>query len=130
MPPEIARGGWEVIRQNPTHAVDAYNLGTLIYEVFNGSFHGSDQLGQMQNIPSSMHQSYKRLINPNPKARMSVAQFMEQGRRMEGFFQTPLIQVTEDIESLGLKADAEREELLGSVLLSLGIFSANFRIGS
>jgi SCY1-like protein 1 len=112
MPPEISKDGWEAIRQIPTHAVDAYNFGTLIFEVFNGSFLGSDQLGQMQCIPPSMHQSYKRLLNPNPKARMSVGQFLDQGRRFGGFFQTPLIQVTEDIESLGLKADAERDELL------------------
>ena len=113
MPPEIAKGGWEVIRQNPAHAVDAYNFGTLTFEVFNGSFQGSDQLGQLKSIPPSMHQSYKRLLNPNPKSRMSVAQFLEQGRRNGGFFQTPLIQVTEDIENLGLKADNERDELLG-----------------
>jgi SCY1-like protein 1 len=33
--------------------------------------------------------------------------------RIGGFFQTPLIQVTEDIESLGLKAEDERNEVLG-----------------
>ncbi|KAF2745580.1 ARM repeat-containing protein [Sporormia fimetaria CBS 119925] len=115
MPPEIANGGWEVLKQNPTHAVDSYNFGTLIFECFNGSYHGSDQLGQLKSIPPSMHQSYKRLLNPNPKARMNVAQFLDQGRRVGGFFQTPLIQLTEDIESLGLKADAERDELLGKL---------------
>jgi SCY1-like protein 1 len=120
MPPEISKGGWEAIRQNPTHAVDAYNFGTLIFEVFNGSFLGSDQLTQLKSIPPSMHQSYKRLLNPNPKARMSVSQFLEQGRRLGGFFQTPLIQVTEDIESLGLKADSERDELLAYVLTVFG----------
>lgn len=112
MAPEVSKGGWEVVKQNPIHAVDAYNFGTLMFEVFNGSLHGSDQLAQMKNIPPSMHQSYKRLLNPSPKARMSVAQFLDQGRRIGGFFQTPLIQITEDIESLGLKADTEREELL------------------
>lgn len=116
MPPEISKGGWDVLRQNPTHAIDAYNFGTLIFEVFNGSYTGSDQLGQMKNIPPTMHQAYKRLLNPNPKARMSVGQFLDQGRRIGGFFQTPLIQITEDIESLGLKSDDERNELLGSVL--------------
>lgn len=33
---------------------------------------------------------------------------MKQG----GFFQTPLIRMTEDIDSLGLKSDAEREEFI------------------
>ncbi|KAF2184272.1 ARM repeat-containing protein [Zopfia rhizophila CBS 207.26] len=126
MPPEISKGGWEVIRQNPTHAIDAYNFGTLIFEVFNGSYVGSDQLGQTKNIPPSMHQTYKRLLNPNPKARMSVSQFLDQGRRLGGFFQTPLIQVTEDIESLGLKADDERDELLSKLDEVADDFPADF----
>jgi SCY1-like protein 1 len=113
MAPEVSKGGWEVVKQNPTHAVDAYNFGILIFEVFNGSYNSSDQLGQMKSIPPSMHQSYKRLLNPNPKSRMSVGQFLDQGKRIGGFFQTPLIQVTDDIENLGLKAEDERNELLG-----------------
>lgn len=115
MPPEVSKGGWEVIKQNPTHALDAYNFGTLMFEVFNGSYHGSDQLSQMKCIPPTMHQAYKRLLNPSPKARMSVGQFLDQGMRIGGFFQTPLIQVTEDIENLGLKAEDERNEVLGFV---------------
>lgn len=115
MAPEISKAGWEVIKQNPTSAVDAYNFGVLIFEVFNGSFNNNDQLGQMESIPLSMRQFYKRLINPSPKARMSVGQFLDQGKRIGGFFQTPLIQVTEDIDNLGLKAEDERNELLGYV---------------
>jgi SCY1-like protein 1 len=115
MAPEISKAGWDVIKQNPTHAVDAYDFGILIFECFNGSYSSSDQLAQMKSIPPSMHQSYKRLLNPNPKSRMSVGQFLDQGKRIGGFFQTPLIQVTEDIDNLGLKAEDERNELLGYV---------------
>ncbi|KAF2872409.1 armadillo-type protein [Massariosphaeria phaeospora] len=126
MPHEVSKGGWDVIRQNPTHAIDAYNFGTLMFEVFNGSYSGSDQLGQMKSIPPSMQQPYKRLLNPNPKARLSVGQFLDQGKRIGGFFQTPLIQVTEDIESLGLKAEDERNELLGKLDEVADDFPADF----
>ncbi|KAF2662290.1 ARM repeat-containing protein [Lophiostoma macrostomum CBS 122681] len=126
MPPEISKGGWEAMRQNPAHAIDAYNFGTLIFETFNGGFQSSDQLGQMKTIPPSMHQSYKRLLNPNPKSRMSVGQFLDQGRRLGGFFQTPLIQITDDIESLGLKADTERDELLSKLDEVADDFPADF----
>lgn len=114
-PPEISRAGWESIKRGPVYAVDAYNFGTLIFEVFNGSFLGGDQIAQTKNVPPSMHQSYKRLLSQNPKARLSVGQFLEQGTREGGFFQTPLIQITEDIDSLGLKSEGEREEFLRSV---------------
>ncbi|KAF9738608.1 hypothetical protein PMIN03_006513 [Paraphaeosphaeria minitans] len=126
MAPEISKGGWEVIKQYPTHAIDSYNFGTLIFEVFNGSYQGSDQLGQMKSIPPTLQQAYKRLLNPNPKSRMSVGQFLDQGKRIGGFFQTPLIQVTEDIESIGLKSEDERNEVLGKLDAVADDFPADF----
>ncbi|KAI9873825.1 MAG: hypothetical protein M1830_010557 [Pleopsidium flavum] len=114
-PPEVVKSGWDTIKRNPVSAVDAYNFGTLIFEVFNGSFMGAEQAGQTKNVPPSMHQSYKRLINPNPKTRLSVAHFLEQGRKSGGFFETPLVRLTEGIENLGLKSEGEREEFLNEL---------------
>lgn len=59
-----------------------------------------------------MRPSYKKLMNPNPKLRLSVAHFLEQGKRSGGFFQTPLIRLSQDIESLGLKSEEEREQFI------------------
>ena len=63
-------------------------------------------------MPPSIHQSYRRLLNANPKARLSVSHFRDQGRRNGGFFETPLIKLSESIDSLGLKSEGEREEFL------------------
>ncbi|KAB2575153.1 hypothetical protein BFW01_g8264 [Lasiodiplodia theobromae] len=114
-PPEISKGGWDVIKSNPITAIDAYGFGTVVFETFNGSFQGTDQLGQIKSIPPTMQQSYRRLINPSPKARSSVGQFLDQGQRAGGFFQTPLISLTDGIESLGLKGEYERDELLSQL---------------
>lgn len=116
-PPEVISGGWDAIKRHPLPAVDAYGLGILIIEVFNGGFSGGDQVGKTTNIPPSMQQSYKRLCNANPKARLSAAHFVEQGKKNGGFFQTLLIRLADDIESLGLKNDAEREEFIKYVSL-------------
>ncbi|KAF1990937.1 ARM repeat-containing protein [Aulographum hederae CBS 113979] len=114
-PPEIAKGGWDVIKRHPLTALDAYDFGVFIFEVFNGSFVSSEQIGQTKTIPPSMHQSYKRLVNANPKARISVGQFFEQGQRSSGFFETPLIHLTEGIDNLGLKSEGERDEFLSQL---------------
>lgn len=111
-PPEVLQGGWEVVKKNPHTAVDAFNLGTLIFEVFNGDYTGRDQAGQTKNIPPSMQASYKRLCNANPKARITVSAFLEQGNRTGAFFDTPLIKLTEGIDNLGIKTDGEREQFL------------------
>ncbi|KAE8354861.1 armadillo-type protein [Aspergillus coremiiformis] len=111
-PPEVVKGGWETIKRHPLTAVDAYGLGILIYEVFNGGFSGGDQVGRTTNIPPTMQASYKRLCAANPKLRLSPKHFVEQGKKHGGFFQTPLIRLTDDIDNLGLKNDAEREEFI------------------
>jgi SCY1-like protein 1 len=110
--PELAKSGWDIIKRNPLTAVDAYNFGTLIFEVFNGDFTGADQAGQTKNIPPTMHSSYRRLVNSNPKARVNVGNFLEQGRRSGGFFNTPLIKLTDGVDNLGMKSEEEREEFL------------------
>ncbi|KAI0018763.1 ARM repeat-containing protein [Xylariomycetidae sp. FL0641] len=111
-PPEVARGGWEATKKNPHAAVDAYNFGTMIFEVFNGDFTGPEQAGQTKGIPPSMHAGYKRLVNPNPRARITVGAFLEQGRRSGSYFDSPLIKLTDGIDNLGVKTEEERERFL------------------
>lgn len=129
MPPEVSRSGWDSIKSNPLSSTDSYQFGLLIFEVYNGGLLSNDQIGQTKNVPPSIHQSYKRLLNPNPKARLSITHFLEQGRRNGGFFETPLIRLSEGVESLGLKSDAERAELLRSMIcLNCCIATANFML--
>lgn len=65
-----------------------------------------------KKIPQNMVTPYKRLIQQNPKTRLSIAHFLEQGKRSRGFFDTPLIHVSEFVENMGVKTAAEREEFL------------------
>ncbi|ETN38970.1 uncharacterized protein HMPREF1541_07012 [Cyphellophora europaea CBS 101466] len=111
-PPEIAANGWSVIKKHPLFAADAYGLGTLVYEAFNGFFPGTDQLAQTKSIPATIAPSYKRLINANPKMRLSPAHFLEQGKKTGSFFQTPLIHITESADNLGLMNHEERDDFL------------------
>ncbi|KIX95953.1 uncharacterized protein Z520_08208 [Fonsecaea multimorphosa CBS 102226] len=111
-PPEVVNGGWSAIKKNPLGAPDAYGLGTLVYEAFNGGFMSSDSLAQPKSIPTNMVPSYRRLVNTNPKLRLNAGQFVEQGKKAGGFFETPLIHITEGAESLGLKNEEERNEFL------------------
>lgn len=111
-PPEVAKGGWESVRKNPTHAVDAYDYGILISEVFSGGFSGADQIGSTKHVPIPMHTSYKRLTHAAPKMRLSVAHFLAQGSRSGGFFDTPLIELTEGVEKLDLKSPGEKDAFL------------------
>ncbi|KAK6517309.1 hypothetical protein TWF281_003968 [Arthrobotrys megalospora] len=110
--PEIGRGGWDGLKNQAIHVTDSWNMGTLMYEIFNGYFSTSDQLSQIKSIPPPMGTPYKRLTQTNPKMRLPIAHFLEQGKRANGFFDTPLIRCSEFIENMGVKDDREREEFL------------------
>jgi SCY1-like protein 1 len=71
-----------------------------------------DQLTQPKKVPPTMAAAYKRLIAANPKTRLSVAHFLEQGRRAGSFFDIPLIRISEFVENMGIKDQNEREEFL------------------
>lgn len=110
-PPEL-RSGWDAIKKSPHSAVDAFNLGVLILESFSGDYTGPEQAVQTKSIPPTMHASYKRLVNASPRSRLSVAHFIEQGTRRGAFFDTPLIKLTDGVESLGVKSAEERDAFL------------------
>lgn len=110
--PEIGKGGWDGLKSQPVHAADAWGLGVLIYECFNISFAGTEQLSQPKKIPPAMSASYKRLVAANPKTRLPVADFLDQGRRTRSFFDTPLIHISEFVENMGVKDQSEREAFL------------------
>lgn len=129
-PPEAVSSGWTAVKSHPISAVDSYGFGLLIFEIFNGCTIGNEQTGQTKNIPPIMQQSYKRLLNKNPKARLSVSHFKDQGRRSGGFFETPLVRLSEGIESLGLKSDNERDEFLRYEIFGMVGESANLLLVS
>ena len=110
--PEIAKSGWETIKRNPLPVTDAYGFGILIFEVFNACSIASDQVGLTKNVPPSMQPSFRRLCNANPKARLSVTHFRDQGKRSGGFFGSALIKLSDGVEGLGLKSEGERIEFM------------------
>lgn len=113
MPPEVAKSSWDTYRSSSWTAVDAYGFGVLMSESFNGTTMRQGQGSEVGRVPLNMQQMFKRLVNPNPKLRPAVGVFLEQGRKSGGYFQTPLINFSENIDSLGLKSEGEREEFLG-----------------
>lgn len=94
------------------HVTDSWGFAELTYEAFNGSLTSVDQLSQPKKIPPAMSAAYKRLITANPKSRLSVSHFLEQGTRSGSFFDIPLIHISEFVENMGVKDQDERETFL------------------
>ncbi|KZZ97265.1 protein kinase [Ascosphaera apis ARSEF 7405] len=115
-PPEVLKTGPDAIKGGPLTAVDSFGFGVLVFQVFNGgAFRGPSDVGKSSHIPSNIQPSYKRLMNASPKLRLSVSHFLDQGKRLGGFFDSTIIKLTEDIDKLGLKSEEERDEFISTL---------------
>ncbi|KAG9310545.1 hypothetical protein JVU11DRAFT_9093 [Chiua virens] len=86
-PPEVKKSGWSAFK-DPVSAVDGYPLGLLLHSVFNPTHppletaeppHPPPQPSSRDSIPPSMFPSFKRLLNSNPKGRMTLKTFLDGG---------------------------------------------------
>jgi len=111
----------------PNAAIDAYALGLLIFNLFNPTVLHPPFLNPPYNppqpstrgaIPPPVWSSFKKLLNPNPKGRLTPKALLDVGVAESlgengGFFKgNKLFKICEGLGNFGLMADGERAALL------------------
>lgn len=101
---------------------DAYALGLLLHTLFNPSHpppetaqppHPPPSASSRGSIPTSVFTAFKKLLNPNPKNRLSAKGFLELGMTDTGFFATNrLVKVCLGLDNFSLGSEAEKNSLL------------------
>lgn len=92
--------------------MDSYQLGCLIYEVYNRRFDSSDQLvHQPGSIPAPMLPLYKSLLQPSPRTRGDADAFLDEGMRSRknAVFAVDFIRVNLFLENISIKDQGEKE---------------------
>lgn len=113
--------------RHPQSAADAYALGLLIHFAFNRTDalpttalppHPLPPASSRGSIPVSVFPSFKRLLNPNPKARMTPKHFLEIGMAEtagegSGFFaDNRLVKVCAGLDHFSIASEVEKNNLL------------------
>lgn len=108
-------------------AADSYALGLLLHSVFNPTHplpdtveppHPPPQPSSRGSIPLSVFPSFKKLLNPNPKGRMTPKTFLDSGMvetagESSGFFASNrLVKVCAGLDNFSLGSEAEKAALL------------------
>lgn len=103
-------------------AADGYALGILLHTVFNPLHpplatlnppHSPPSSASRGYIPSSLFNPFKKLLNPNPKNRLTPKQFLEIGMTESGFFQSNrLVKVSLGLDNFALSNEAEKASFL------------------
>ncbi|KAF7428465.1 hypothetical protein PC9H_007689 [Pleurotus ostreatus] len=135
-PPEVKKGGWSVLKEHDVAAADAYALGLLLHALFNPNQplpatvhppHPPPQPSSRGSIPASLFPHFKKLLNPNPKARMTPKHFLDIGMAETGFFATNrLVKVCLGLDNFALSSEAEKSTLLRTLKESASSFPTEF----
>ncbi|KAH9962010.1 hypothetical protein BGW80DRAFT_1438713 [Lactifluus volemus] len=75
--PENERGGWAALKDGPIAAIDAYALALLIFNLFNPDI--PTRHFSIPPIPPSIWPSFKKLLNPSPKGRITPKALLDVG---------------------------------------------------
>ena len=113
------------LRLDPAIA-DAYGLGILLHCLFNPDHplpatlqppHSPPVASSRGAIPTTLFPLFKRLLNPNHKARLSPKSFLEAGTGAKGdgsafFTNNTLVQICSGLDGFALASEAEKMTLL------------------
>lgn len=130
--PEAQKSGYGTLRDLPAGPYDAYSFGILLNTVFNLTTtppatvqppHTPPTASSRGHIPTSIFPSFKKLLNPSPKARMTMQAFLDAGMGQGGagssggwFVDNHLVQVCDQLEGFPLATDNEKAEFLRSAI--------------
>ncbi|KAF8532504.1 ARM repeat-containing protein [Gautieria morchelliformis] len=129
--PEVAKNGWSVLKELGPHTYDGYCLGLLIHSLFNTTHplpsNSATTPPPRGSIPSTLFTPFKRLLNPNTKARLTPKAFLDTGSSPEGFFNTnPLVKICHGLTDFALAGEHEKNELLRTLKNSSDSFPPSF----
>ncbi|KAL0581808.1 Nuclear aminoacylation-dependent tRNA export pathway component [Marasmius crinis-equi] len=137
-PPEVKKNGWSSVKQNEPAATDAYALGLLLNATFNPDNHPPPTAAPPHpppapatrgNIPTAIFPLFKKMLNPNPKGRLTAKGFLEIGMTDTGFFSNnPLVKVCVGLDNFALGSEGEKSSLLRMLNDSLSSFPSELTI--
>uniref|UniRef100_A0A0W0FWE6 Protein kinase domain-containing protein n=1 Tax=Moniliophthora roreri TaxID=221103 RepID=A0A0W0FWE6_MONRR len=136
--PEVKKNGWSSLKQGDLPAPDSYALGLLLNAAFNPDHHPPPTAtpphlppaaASRGNIPPAIFALFKKLLNPNPKGRLTTKGFLEIGTTDTGFFtNNPLVKVCTGLDNFALASEGEKSSLLRMLNESLSSFPSEFTI--
>ncbi|KLO19476.1 ARM repeat-containing protein [Schizopora paradoxa] len=139
--PEVKKDGWSVLKEHHPSVADSYALGLLIHSIFNPSMgmpatthppHPPPQPSSRGAIPTSIFSSFKRLLNPNPKSRLSASAFLEAGMSTVGgdghgyFAKNKFVLLCNGLDQFSLSSEADKASLLRTLKDSASILPPEF----
>lgn len=101
--------------------MDSFGFALLVIEAYNGSLPPSISAVPPQGqVPAPIYALVRRMMVPNAKNRLPVANLLEAGQADGGFFtENRLVKVASGLDGFMLSREDERAEIMRYVLVTL-----------
>jgi len=117
-PAELKNGG----KGGTKWSTDAWGLGVLLWEVFNGPALQPSSLKSPGKIPKSLQTIFQELTHGNPSSRPNPADIIARGRRPGGFFKNDLVDSLLFLEEIQIKEQNEKTKFFNGLATVLEKF--------
>ncbi|WVR07770.1 hypothetical protein IAU60_004813 [Kwoniella sp. DSM 27419] len=133
--PEVRKGGWGVLRDTDPAQSDVYMLALLLFTLYNPLSPLPSLLSQPSPsssgaIPKALFPLWKRMLNPNPRTRLSTASFVDEAAATGFWASNPLVSLVGGLDGFELASESDKLSLLRIVkdAASAGTLPAPFTI--
>lgn len=103
-------------------STDAWGLGVLLWEVFNGLLPARSSLKNVEKIPKSLQTIFLELTHGNPQNRPNPADVIARARRPGGFFKNDLVDSLLFLEEIQMKEQNEKTKFFNGLVTVLDKF--------
>ncbi|OCF77226.1 SCY1 protein kinase [Kwoniella mangroviensis CBS 8886] len=118
--PEVKKGGWGVLRDTDPALSDTYLLALLLFTLYNPlsplpSLSSAPTPSSAGSIPKSLFPSWKKMLNPNPRTRLSTASFLDEAAQSGFWSSNALISLVDGLDNFELKSESDKLGLLRNI---------------
>ncbi|WWC64691.1 uncharacterized protein I303_107302 [Kwoniella dejecticola CBS 10117] len=115
--PEVKKGGWGVLRDSDPAFSDTYLLALLIFSLYNPSsplpsLSAAPSPSSAGSIPKPLFPLWKRMLNPNPRTRLSTNGFVEEANSSGIWASNPLVSLVNGLDNFELASESDKLGLL------------------
>ena len=118
--PEVKKGGWTALRDTDPAQADTYLLALLLFTLYNPASPLPNLAAQPTPsssglLPKALFPLWKRMLNPNPKTRLSTAAFITDPVALSFWSNNPLANLVQGLDGFELKSEGEKLSLLRAI---------------
>lgn len=116
-PPELLSSGWSAMSSLPISSTDSYSFALVTIECFNGSIPRSMEHFAAGKIPPSLYVLLKKLTQPKPDMRMTMAEFVQASLHPKGFLASNVfVEASMLLDSFRVSSEEDKAGILARLL--------------